>query len=107
MTAIGMFGAYHIKPHVVVEEEEGYEHIKTRNGILRSSLFVMGWAGLGLLCMPFSNMLSSLMPMLIPNLIGMTIGCFGGASIFISSMPRLPLFSYGGLIGGWIGSVLR
>lgn len=66
----------------------------------------MGWIGLGLFSMPFSNMLSSLMPMLIPNLAAMTIGCFGGASLFIASMPRLPLFSYGGLIGGLLGSVL-
>jgi hypothetical protein len=52
-------------------------------------------------------MLSSLMPMLIPNLIGMTIGCFGGASLLIASMPRFPMFSYGGLLGGLLGSLLR
>ena len=53
------------------------------------------------------HFLSSLMPMLIPNLIGMTIGCFGGASLLIASMPRFPMFSYGGLLGGLLGSLLR
>ena len=67
----------------------------------------MGWAGLGLLAMPFANMLASFMPMLIPNLMAMTVGCFGGASIVIASMPRLPLFTYGGLLGGLVGSLLR
>ena len=67
----------------------------------------MGWVGLGLCSMPFFNMLSSLMPMLIPNLIGMSIGCFGGASLLIASMPRFPMSSYGGLVGGILGSLLR
>lgn len=75
--------------------------------MIRTALFVMGWSGLGLLSTPFVNMIASFMPLIVPNLMAMTIGCFGGASIFIASMPRMPLFTYGGLIGGLIGSVLR
>ena len=107
MTLSGMLGAYFIKPHIVVEEEEGHQHMKTRNGIVRGSLYIMGWMGLGLMSMPFANMLSSLMPMIVPNLMAMTIGCFGGASIVIAGMPRMPLFTYGGLLGGLVGSILR
>lgn len=67
----------------------------------------MGWAGLGLFSMPFANMVASFMPMIIPNLMMMTLGCFGGASLMIAAMPRLPLFAYGGFVGGLIGSILR
>ena len=107
MTVAGLFSSYYIRPHIVVEAEEGYQHVKTRNGLIRTSLFVMGWMGVGLTSMPFSNMVSSLMPMLVPNLMAMTVGCFGGASLLIASMPRMPLFTYGGLIGGLAGSLLR
>ena len=80
--------------------------LKTRNNIFRLFFYILGCSGLGLGSLPLLAMSASISPQIISNLIALTIGSFGGASLVAAGLPKIGLFQYGGLVGAGVGSFL-
>jgi hypothetical protein len=66
----------------------------------------MGCVGLGVAFLPILMMTASFSPQIISNLLALTVGSFGGASLLVYAFPKLPLFRFVGLLGGVMGGLL-
>jgi hypothetical protein len=62
--------------------------------------------GVGISFLPFANMAAAMSPYFLTNLMALTIGSFGGASLLVTLMPKMKLFREVGLIGAAVGGFI-
>lgn len=106
MAVAGYVPSYFMKPEEVTVYEATRTYIKTVNSFKRLILYSLGCAGIGVACVPFSAMISAFSPYFINNLMALTIGSFGGASLLVTLLPKIKLFKEMGLLGAAVGGFI-
>ncbi len=69
-------------------------------------MYGIGCFGLGIAFLPIANMAAAISPYFLLNLMALTIGNFGGASLLITFLPKVKLFREVGLLGAAIGGLV-
>lgn len=106
LSVAGFVSSWYIKPEQLTIYDDDKAYIKTANPPIRLGLYGMGCIGLGIFFLPFANMISAFSPYFLANLTALTVGTFGGATLFKTLFPKTQLFNRIGLVGGSIGGFL-
>jgi hypothetical protein len=106
MSLIGFVPSYFMKPEEVTVYEATRTYIKTTNSWKRLALYSVGCMGMGVAFVPFAAMISAFSPYFINNLMALTIGSFGGASLLITLLPKVRMFREMGMLGATIGGLV-
>jgi hypothetical protein len=67
------------------------------------AIYGLGCIGVGIFFLPFANMAAAVSPYFLTNLMALTIGSFGGASLLMTLMPKMRLFREVGMLGAGVG----
>lgn len=103
LSAIGYVSAWYMKPQEITVYEAQRTYLKTTNSTLRLIMYGLGCVGMGVAFLPFANMAAAMSPYFLMNLMALTIGSFGGASLLVTLTPKLKFFREVGLLGAALG----
>lgn len=106
LSALGYVSAWYMKPQEITVYEAARTFIKTTNSWPRILMYALGCTGMGVAFLPFANMAAAMSPYFLTNMMALTIGSFGGASLMITLMPKLKMFREIGLLGAALGGLL-
>jgi len=106
LSTVGFISAWYMKPQEVTVYESTRSYIKTTNNSLRLTMYGIGCFGSGIAFLPFANMAAAISPYFLMNLMALSIGSFGGASLLITLMPKVKLFREVGLLGATVGGLI-
>jgi hypothetical protein len=106
LSTVGYVTAWYMKPQEITVYESARTYIKTTNNTARIAMYGLGCMGMGIGFLPFANMAAAMSPYFLMNLMSLTIGSFGGASLLVTLMPKLKLFREVGLLGAAVGGFL-
>ena len=105
LSAVGYVSAWYMKPQEITVYESNCTFIKTTNNTARIVMYGLGCFGMGMGFLPFANMAAAISPNFLMNLMSLTIGSFGGASLLVTLLPKVKMLRGVGLLGAALGGL--